>query len=775
MGFEVPIIPKEWSKKLLVVIEGRRWLDEYKVSLRRVLDKAGYKYNDVAIYFATRSSSHIEANMWQLRACRPFLLAVIEELKPAHILLLGDKALRSALSRGNTSVTKQRGKLLNLPGLPCQNSGSLLGHDVAVFDAQVSCTYDPLVTNEGFIQADLQRNWIKTHWPGDEVPSGKTIGVDTESDSGELLTIGVANATSATAFEGFELAKAGSVIGSAEWLVGHSVFEDIAWLRRSGLPLKRGWIDGTKVLDSLLLARMADENEANYSLETALLKFVFCDPWKDRTTNYLSKMRTCPPELRRERCRLDAWGSYLLALQTFSGKSRSLIEFTHRIAACLHRITLAGAFVDVAKHAAITAELKKKIVSLEDSLREEAFKHGLTEFNPTNDGHLRTLFFEKLGQLPSLLTKKKQLPAVDQLSLKMMNHPVANLLIEFNKVDKLNSIQGEGLLEFINPIDSNLGYLPFRHNPLGARTGRRSSSEPNAQNWPVRMRQIVRSRWEHGLIGDFDYKSLEPVIIAWVAQDEKLMNAFTVGRGYLDVAEEVLGITVKKGTKPYVAVKSIVLGVHYNMKTHKMADDLWRRLDVHFSEDFREHIRETGRIRSKYLAQYPGLCSYMEEQEQRVLRDQFVESITGRIRRLPLPDGRDSKGFGHVVNQAINFPITSPAADITGSAIIDVEAAILDDLGLSLEDFYDLLLDFQKKCLTAASNSVILYPKMTFLINEVHDSLVADIHPDLVKRHTELIIETMRTVPTLRSLWPITKEIPLRIEPTIAAFWGSKT
>ena len=778
VGYEKPLVPENWTKRLLLIIEGRRWLDEYKVSLRRVLDKAGYSGSDVAVYFATRSSSHIEATMRQLRACRPFLLAVIEELKPRSVLLLGDKALHSVLNKGNISVTRARGRLLEMPGLPgylqTVSDCSKLGNPLLLESIpHIYCSYDPLQSNEGFVQTDLQRNWVKTDWPADELPKDKTVGFDTEYYGTEFLTLGIADEVHAKALEGFEVGKALPILQSATWLVGHSVFEDIAWLRRAGMVVRREWIDGSKVLDSLLLARMDDENQQEYKLETALLNCIFTNPWKDKTENYLADMRGCPPVLRMERCRLDAWAARVLAAKTYYKLDSKLVNFTHRIAAALYRVSLAGAFVDLEKHFLISSELKKKTLALEDQLREAAIQVGMTEFTPTNDGHLRELFYERLGCKPSKWTGKKDLPAVDQITLKLLNHPTANLLLEFNHLDKLNSVQGEGLSKFILPLGS-LGYVQFRHNPLGARTGRRSSSEPNSQNWPGPMRQIIRSRWPGGSIGDFDYKSLEPVIIAWDAQDEKLMNAFSKGRGYLDVAEEVLGITVKKGTKPYVAVKSIVNGVHYNMQTKKMADDLWRRLNVHFSEDFKEHVKETGRLRGVYLEKYPGLRVYMARQEERVLKYNLIHSVTGRTRRLPLPEGRHTTGFGHAVNQAINFRVQSLASDITGSAVIDVEAAILADLGISLEEYYDLLLELQRKYLTADPLSSIILPTIpiTFIINEVHDDLVIDFHPDLVKKHTELIVETMRAVPTIRKLWPITKEIPLRVDPSISPFWG---
>ena len=229
---------------------------------------------------------------------------------------------------------------------------------------------------------------------------------------------------------------------------------------------------------------------------------------------------------------------------------------------------------------------------------------------------------------------------------------------------------------------------------------------------------------------------------------------------------------MEEGTKEYRAVKSIVLGVHYNMQTPKMARTLWD-LGVRFSQDYEQHVRETNRLRRLYLRRYPGLRAYMEDREAKLLRDQSSDSLTGRIRHLPLNDGRATKGYGHLLNQAINFPIQSLASDITGSALIDVERELLRFYHLDIVSFYEALIDWQRKVLTKAPGCGIMEPRIALLFNEVHDSLLLDIPPDDVVEITELVVETMRAVPSLRKLVP-SFSCPLDVDIKIGSHWGAK-
>lgn len=601
-----------------------------------------------------------------------------------------------------------------------------------------------------------------------------------------------------------------TLLTDSTWLAGHSLPGDITELVLHRVPVREEWVRGERILDSLLLARMQDENDLSYSLENLLLSKVQAEPWKHKTEPYNwtkernenGKMvrkhsvdaRRWPVSLRKDRCARDAWAARVLVEKLYDKRQASLVEYTHKTAMVLERVRLAGAAVDMEKFNRFDLDLSQKVAESYDKLCKLAAMasdsvvagsniYGASGFSPTNDGHIRELLFSRLG-LESLGTTKTGKARVDKAVLKQLAERdpsgTVHRLLVYNTLDKLYRVNVRGVRELTcAPLAGHdesvlpwllLGYLPFRINPLGARTGRRSSTAPNSQNWPESVRSIIRSRWMDGRIINADYSKLEVVLIAWVSGDDKLLSAFTGGKGYIDVAKELFNANVEPGTPQYTAVKSIVLGVHYNMQTPKMAQQL-ALLGIKFSEDWEAHEEETDRLRRLYLRRFPGIGRYMEDQEAKWLRYGTSVSYTGRVRHLPVPE-RGGKGYGHSLNQAINFPIQSLASDVTASALIDFESAVLADAGLTYLEYHQLLVDSRKKVLDKGFDS--WYSTPSVVINEVHDSLVVDLHPDRIKRDTEILIESMRSAKSLRRLAPGFDHTILNVDTKVGTHWKSK-
>lgn len=151
--------------------------------------------------------------------------------------------------------------------------------------------------------------------------ASKRIGFDTEYDSsGRLLTVGVADSRRAAAFETSDAKykkQIAPVIKKAKILVGHSVGGDLDHLVKLGLA-KEEWLAGFNIRDSLLLARMFDENrgKGGYGLEALLLAEKNFAPWKAETEKLIKATGNAAdwtPEQRIARCRLDAWATHVLA------------------------------------------------------------------------------------------------------------------------------------------------------------------------------------------------------------------------------------------------------------------------------------------------------------------------------------------------------------------------------------------------------------------------------------------------------------------------------
>jgi len=603
----------------------------------------------------------------------------------------------------------------------------------------------------------------------------KLAVVDTEYAPDEtVLDVAVATPTeSYSEARGSGFPQVSHYLDQAEWLGGYSVAGDVVKLVQAGITLKDKWVRGDNTLDALLLARLHNENDVSYKIEDQLKNWATFEGWKKDTIEYSETDATqWPTDLRSVRCANDAWAAaYLLKKLWMAGRpSPKLILFTHRVASVLERVRIAGAVIDQGRFNKLDADLSGKLVQLRDQLTKIGAMQGIEGFSPTNDSHIRELLFKRLG-LPVARRTGTGLPSVDRTVLQGLPGDVARTLVEFNKADKLWGVNIEGLREFLRPIrglDAEAAWLEVNINPLGARTGRRASSRPNMQNWTKKsgIRGLIRSRFKDGMIGAFDYKKLEPRIFGWTAKDDKLLAYFTTGGGYIDVARDLMRTEIDEKSDIYRAVKAVVLGVHYNLQTPHMAKNLWTMYPnpVRFSVDYEDHVEETDRIRALYLRSFPGVARYIAKQQAFWEAHHCAVGFTGQVRHLP----SELQNDWHSANQAINFPIQNLAGDVTGSAMLDVEARLMQEQGFtSYTEYLEALLEDRKFLLT---NSTRRGTIRAVIWNEVHDEVSLDFAPEVAKRYTELVVEEMRAVPTLRGMWP-EFDCPLDVDPIVASHW----
>ena len=648
-----------------------------------------------------------------------------------------------------------------------------------------------------------------TPFPKPGIPATDVKGIDTEyAPDGELLTVGFANKGLAAGLEWVNEASrsiAKRALRETKWLVGHNIPGDIDQFASAGLPITEDWYAGRKIIDTFVLAKMLDENKprGSYGLEQLMLTNYNVQPWKGPTEEKLKNCkcgytrqehnskgkphcgefeasgdaRDWTPEERESRCKTDAWATFMLAKKFWPAvahdkQTKLLTETIHRISMTLYRIGLAGAKVDRAYLDNFKATASHEVATHEHELRVCSHRIGWDgdkPFSPTNDDNIRHILFDLLGLKP-ISTSKGGKPKVDKVSLKVLADGTdgtaarfINTLLAYNKAQKSSSIYGD----IDNYIDKD-GFMHFWLNQLGARTGRRSSgggtdgtpSSKNAQNWPPDAKHMIVSRFEGGMIGAFDYQSLEPILAAYLSQDMNLADFFYEGRGYLDICKRVLKKDIEKTSPIYRAIKSMSLGLFYNMQDKLMATNLWNGVMMEgpfkFSEDWNEHLKQTGIYRKQILGLFPGWVRYMERQKLRLQNDQQIVAPDGYVRHLP-HHGRGSEGYWKLVNQSINFPVQHLASMVTGCAMIDCEAALLEKYRLSYREW--------QTSLHLPKNPMY----MPHLINEVHDELTWDF-PKEHKADMELILDTMSSPPSLTKLIP-DLTIKLKIEAKINERW----
>lgn len=788
--FIKPFVPEDWTGKYLFVTETTKEGEESarrnglpigereRAQLKSILSTSGIERKDVAFVPVLRCRPILTGSkkpkMANLRACRPFLIRAIAELNPTHVVAFGESALKGVLNTGAPGpIALLRGRRLEIPV-----EGQKVFHTVEATSKLAATLTDPNSVNR--ITEDLRRLGLPiTAYPAKKLPKATKgeIGFDTEYGATGVYTLGVSDSNHALSVAPNKIGVLIPILKDAV-LVGHNITVDIESLLRlkpKGLKVAlEQWLQGRRQRDTLLEARLSDENRGKYGykLESLAVSLFNTEDWKKPTEDLGPDSSVWPPLLRDERCRLDAWATLKIhqSLQpAIEGPSR----LSHAIAMSLRRMYWTGVYIDATKFKKFAKLVHKERAEALDVLKKHVKKFGMdVEEFTAKDAQLREYVYDGVGLEIESYTKGG-LPSVSVKHLKEYKDDKAiQALLTFSKWDKLESTYGDSLATKFQQVKDGL-WMPVSINPLAAKTGRRASSAPNMQNWPVSVRQIVVSRFKGGSIADNDYSKLEPILGGWVAGEPKLTDYFVkYPNGYIKIGDDFFKKTVEKNTKEYTAVKSLVLGITYNKKKWSLADDMWAQ-GAKLDSNYESHIGKVGDMLEDFLDMFPGMRTYHQEQEDNVLRNGYVYNALGQKRRLLLPPEppRSEKGSylawmkykAHVINQAINYPIQSLAAYVTGCALIDMERAFLQQWKYTYVEYQSALMEKN-------------WPHMPLLCNEVHDDLVQDIPKGMEKKTKEITHDIMTKPPSLFAVLPELwdSNVKLSVDTNNGPCWGLK-
>ncbi|MEH6937581.1 DNA polymerase I [Bacillus sp. JJ664] len=304
-------------------------------------------------------------------------------------------------------------------------------------------------------------------------------------------------------------------------------------------------------------------------------------------------------------------------------------------------------------------ELASKLKELEEKIYELAGE----KFNINSPKQLGIILFEKL-QLPSgKKTKTGYSTSADVLEKLESEHEIIRMILHFRQVGKLNSTYVEGLLKVINTADSK---VHTRFNQVLAQTGRLSSIDPNLQNIPIRLEEgrkirkaFVASK-KDWVIFAADYSQIELRVLAHIAQDENLMEAF---KNDFDVhtktAMDVFHVNEDEVTSNMRRqAKAVNFGIVYGIS------------DYGLSQGLGITRREASIFIEKYFASYPKVKDYMSDIIQKAKLDGFVSTILNRRRYIPEITSSNFNVRGFAERTAMNTPIQGSAADIIKKAMI---------------------------------------------------------------------------------------------------------
>lgn len=300
-----------------------------------------------------------------------------------------------------------------------------------------------------------------------------------------------------------------------------------------------------------------------------------------------------------------------------------------------------------------------------DSLTNEIYNYAGTEFKINSPKQLGEILFDRLGLPVQKKTKSGYSTNAEVLEAIAGYHPIVNAVLEYRQLTKLKSTYVDGLLKVINPSD---GRIHSHFQQTVTATGRLSSVDPNLQNIPVRtelgreLRKMFVAQDENHVLIDADYSQIELRVLAHIAQDEAMLEAFRHGADiHAATASKVYGVNIEDVTSQMrSSCKAVNFGIVYGISDFALAGDLGISR------------KQAGEFIKSYLETYTGVDKYMKDIKASAKENGYVETLFGRRRYLPELSSKSFpiRSFGERI--AMNTPIQGTAADIIKIAMLRV-------------------------------------------------------------------------------------------------------
>ncbi len=325
----------------------------------------------------------------------------------------------------------------------------------------------------------------------------------------------------------------------------------------------------------------------------------------------------------------------------------------------LAEMELAGCRVDKGALASFGEMLSQRAAALEQQIYDLAGE----SFNINSPKQLGEILFGKLGLPHGKKTKTGWSTNADVLEKLRYEAPIVGAVLEYRQYAKLRSTYADGLLKAMDPD----GRIRTSFQMTVTDTGRLSSREPNLQNIPTRtdLGSEIRKMFipaEGCLLVDADYSQIELRLLACIAGDEAMQQAFRDGRDiHTATAAQVFHVAPEDVTHEMRRrAKAVNFGIVYGISAYSLSQDIG--VTVAEAKDYME----------AYFASFPGVKAYMEAVVAKARENGYVETLFHRRRDLPelKSSNFNLRSFGERV--ALNMPIQGTAADLMKLAMVAV-------------------------------------------------------------------------------------------------------
>lgn len=291
---------------------------------------------------------------------------------------------------------------------------------------------------------------------------------------------------------------------------------------------------------------------------------------------------------------------------------------------------------------------------------------------------------------------------------------IVNDILNHRKLSKLKSTYVDALPLMINP---KTGRVHSSFNQARAATGRLASENPNLQNIPIKdeagreIRKAFVPRDEDHILVSADYSQIELRLIAEIAHEEMMLDAFIKGQDiHRATAAKVYNIPYEEVTNDQRRnAKTVNFSILYGAGSTNISRQLGiSRADAKLLID-------------QYFSTYKDLKSYMANVVENARTNGYVKTLLGRKRVLRDINSKNALSRTNSERVAINTPIQGTAADMIKIAMVNIHKRLHKE---------------QLK---------------TKMILQVHDELVFDVPKDELNKIKELVSYEMKhAIPNLK-------------------------
>ena len=545
-----------------------------------------------------------------------------------------------------------------------------------IFDVETTFD-DPLVAKLKCVGLATERESLVVHF------------LSIEGENGELVEMGRSGVEDA---ELREILR--EFFASDKWLkVGHNAgyFDTLVIKQHFGVtPLP--------LLDTILMHR-AVESELPHRLAYVGSIYTDVTSWK---ADHTAKEATTDKELGIY-CAVDCVVT-ARALPKLSEAARirsqdTVVAWDHRVQALCVGLHEVGMAVDRTRREDERRRLVASMAEWRDKTRDAA---GRPEMNLNSTPQIRSLLFDVWGLSPSEYTRLGD-PSTSDAALRLLrtqnreNDQVTQFIDALRRFRTYAKEYGTYVRRMVPagaPLDGQRywsddeeedaergliladGRLHPDYNAHGTTSGRLSSSNPNAQNFPKHLRGMVVAQPGCVLIGA-DADQLELRIIASIAKMDRYLEVFAAGGDPHALTASLMFGANFDNAEPqgdqWTKLRNLAKGIKY-ASFYGSGDETVHGI-VTSAEDKEGNllypnltVREVATLRRNWLKGIPQLSRWWDETlEDYRARGHLTDPVWGRRR-----DFLDGENF----NEIVNFRVQSAGAHIIHESTFDLLADI---------------------------------------------------------------------------------------------------